>query len=324
MLTIYYEMPHSITEGIYYIKNKKSGYYLNVPDSSTTNGQQLIQNSWHGGANQHFKIERTSSNPYTYTIKPMNYLPSAVEAYGYSLNNKVNIWKTPASYSEWRFLSNGNGTYRIMSGWCQQFFGMVVKDASTSLYEQIILQYYNAAVNDQWELIKINPTLLNTPQTYGQEKSLWCWAACAQMDAATFGNNKTQTQIVNYVKGVNNAPDVKGTLLESVTACEYASGTTNQYENKPVSNMPEANLISKLNSGKPVTAQMFVNTNQNGHSVIIFGYRIENGTKYFYIRDPKHDNVGVTFCRTYNELITGTPLAESNYNRAWKNYTCRK
>jgi len=47
-------------KGFYAIKNKKSGLYLDVPGSSLSNSEQIIQWSFHGGPNQLFDIGETA------------------------------------------------------------------------------------------------------------------------------------------------------------------------------------------------------------------------------------------------------------------------
>lgn len=63
--------------------------------------------------------------------------------------------------------------------------------------------------------------LLTIPRRV-QEKSKWCWAACAKMMGEFYGNNYTQSQICLHVKG--NTENDGANDSEVTSAISYATG----------------------------------------------------------------------------------------------------
>ncbi len=64
----------TIEDGIYYIKNKNSGRYLDIYNNEKTNYTKVVQYSYHAGLNQRYKVsfhEETNGESY-YTIEPMH------------------------------------------------------------------------------------------------------------------------------------------------------------------------------------------------------------------------------------------------------------
>ena len=147
---------------------------------------------------------------------------------------------------------------------------------------------------------------------YGQEKSYWCWAACAQMLAEYYGYEQSQTNIVTYVKGDTDnewAPD-----WELIEALEYATsrttnGTTTHLNFAVSTTHSEDLLYQKLKSGHPVIISVG-GVVSSRHAMVLVGYEDWGGDNLLIVNDP--DPVGSGRVRTlnYESLANSlTPIA---------------
>lgn len=152
--------PHPEAIGIkpnqtYYIRNVNSGKYLDVPNSNSNNGTDLIQYSYNGAINQQFKVVRNTTTG-DYSLIPMCATGSAVEITNTSSANDaiVQIWAKPSSdymnSQKFRLARNSNGTYKILSYASNYTKAVVVKGASKSNDAAIIQYTDNGTTNGHW------------------------------------------------------------------------------------------------------------------------------------------------------------------------------
>ena len=122
---------------------------------------------------------------------------------------------------------------------------------------------------------------LNVPK-YTQEKSMWCWAAAAQM-AGKYKystSDATQTDIVTYVKGsaVNN----EGSIFETANATEYVTNNTYGLSTAWISKWGWDKVKTSIDNGYPVIA--LVDGGGSGHYYVIRGY--DASTNKIALNDP--------------------------------------
>lgn len=80
------------TNKVYFIRNQRSGLYMDVANNSVSNGTQIIQHPYTGNANQMFRIERTDSGFLTYDrIIPIIAEDMALNVYGDTDGSKVKL-----------------------------------------------------------------------------------------------------------------------------------------------------------------------------------------------------------------------------------------
>ena len=126
-----------------------------------------------------------------------------------------------------------------------------------------------------YTIVTVQPMQVKLPVTpVEQAKSLWCWAACAEMAGkyAYPSSNRTQWDVVKELKGwlLNPHPDEGGNLNDSINGSEFvAHNTKTFYSSQDVS---WETLCDLMNLGKPVQAQVSKYENgvrQIGHIVVI-------------------------------------------------------
>lgn len=104
------------SNGIYMIKSKQSGKYLEVKSRDAKSKQPVIQYTRHCAISQKWKITYLGNS--CYTIRPMLNTNYVLDVYG----NNVDIYENRnadnssiALYAQWRIYSFGDGTYRFMN-----------------------------------------------------------------------------------------------------------------------------------------------------------------------------------------------------------------
>ncbi len=109
-----------VNGGVYYIRNKNYGTYLDVDNGSTANYTAVLGYSLHADTNQQWKITQQSDGYYTFT--PMHNTAAAMAYNGTSNSSTVvtgnNITSSSSSYynyTRWSIVSNGDGTVRIVA-----------------------------------------------------------------------------------------------------------------------------------------------------------------------------------------------------------------
>ena len=161
------ELP--IFNGTYYVKNQKSGKYLDVQGNSTETGTKLIQYKYNGSTNQQFKIVPHSQGGYTFTpvVCDVEYANTAVEIKDGTLTNRTAIQLGTKNFTnpKQRFniipTGNGEGAFKIMAfGDADNLKGLAVSGASTSDSAEIVLYDYGnngTNDNDHWYFEDITP-----------------------------------------------------------------------------------------------------------------------------------------------------------------------
>ncbi|MEK5086931.1 papain-like cysteine protease family protein [Paenibacillus sp. FSL M8-0228] len=134
---------------------------------------------------------------------------------------------------------------------------------------------------------KITPSYIDYKSlpvpSHKQEKSNWCWAATSQMAIEHLGGNKTQSQIVKYIKGslVNKG----GTDKEVKSALAYG-GLNSTIDKEPI---PFGTIISQIKRNQPQLAHIVWKDDSDlGHMYLINGYSDNTnlGFQKVYYKDP--------------------------------------
>lgn len=161
------ELP--IFNGTYYIKNQRSGKYLDIQGSKTESGTKAIQYEYNGSTNQQFKIVPYSQGGYTFTpvVCDAASANTAIEIKDGVLSNRTAIQLGVKNFSDTkqRFniipTGNADGAFKIMAfGDKDNLKGLAVSGASSSNSAEIVLyDYGNDGVNDNdhWYFEDITP-----------------------------------------------------------------------------------------------------------------------------------------------------------------------
>ncbi len=141
-----------------------------------------------------------------------------------------------------------------------------------------------------------------------QQKSNWCWAACAKMIGNYYGKTITQSNIVEYVKGDYNNNDVAN-MYEANSALIYASDMSTEFDG--VLSLSE--VKREIDDGDPIEIRIGWDggTLMRGHFLVVGGYRISS----IRIIDPATSSSGSKYF-TYSALINGADL-DSGSNACW-------
>lgn len=183
------------------------------------------------------------------------------------------------------------------------------------LLENGIMNTDNIILDNRYYTFYDTGKLLSTEiliSRQGQQKSEWCWAACAVMIGTYHTNiHITQKQVVEYIKGY----DINEGAYpwEVVDAINYASdfGKSAYQINRPL----EFNeIVSTLDSNKPFCISMKWFTVNYSHTVVAAGYNLDENT--IFIIDPA-ENAENTYY-DYTSLKNGTQI-RSGYG--YWNYT---
>ncbi|MCQ2495157.1 MAG: C39 family peptidase [Lachnospiraceae bacterium] len=136
-----------------------------------------------------------------------------------------------------------------------------------------------------------------------QEKSNWCWAACAKMVGNYMGYSRSQTNIVNYVKG--SSADVGASASEVCSALAYA--TNNTYYSSTIVPPSMSSIKSQIDSAVPIVVRMDW-TSGGSHNVVVKGYT--DATKLIIV-DPEVGCSGI-MSYEYSDLQTGTWISSGH------------
>ena len=114
----------SITSGkCYYLRNAKSGHYLDAENSKNFN---VIQYEQHGNYNQLWKITQISSNVFRLENQSPYYRSQgrkmlSVEENG--SNADLFYYNSNLTTQQWRFTKNSDGTYTLTNIYANGFWG---------------------------------------------------------------------------------------------------------------------------------------------------------------------------------------------------------
>ena len=154
---------------IYYLTNKNSSKYLNVAGAGTSNGTNVSQYDYIGATNQRWKIVYYGNG--FYRLQAMNTTDKYLEVASYSNTNGVNIDISNLDISRqlWSILSNGDGSYRILSECSNLSKGLTVEGASTQSGANVFQYTYTGSGsddNDDWYIslsrewpVTVEPTI---------------------------------------------------------------------------------------------------------------------------------------------------------------------
>lgn len=107
-----------VADGIYYIRNQRSGLYLDVYNNGTENNTQVQQSHYNGDENQRFKLKRIISD--VYEIVPLHANNMRLDVYNGNTTNEtpVNIYTSNSGDAQrFRIVSTGNGdnSFKILT-----------------------------------------------------------------------------------------------------------------------------------------------------------------------------------------------------------------
>ena len=145
-----------------------------------------------------------------------------------------------------------------------------------------------------------------------QEKSKWCWAACAEMVGKYYGHSFSQKNICKHVKG--QVIDEAATISEITSALGY---TTSHTVNS-TGVLSFSGLSKAIYAGSPRVIRIGW-TSGNGHVYVLAGIREETGgqTAGLYLIDPIAGHGNAYYA--YTKLVNGTNLAagHGSYTNTW-------
>ena len=139
-----------------------------------------------------------------------------------------------------------------------------------------------------------------------QQKTNWCWAACASMTGEYItGTRKAQSSIVTYVKGT---PINEGAIVpESVSAANFACSDSKSWNYVDVADFSFQNAVSILNDQETFEIR-YRWYSGGGHILVCAGYDLEN--QRLRLVDP-WENCPTTYYK-YSELCDGTTIQTGN------------
>ena len=118
-----------------------------------------------------------------------------------------------------------------------------------------------------------------------QQKTNWCWVACAQMIGEYKNKLIPQKSICKSVKGTTN--NYAATIEETAQALANATGKTCAYK---ASKLKFSTVQSQIDDRRPLIAGLALvdyRTNTfSGHAVVISGYSTKHNKKRIRIVDP--------------------------------------
>ncbi len=173
-----------VFNGTYYLKNQRSGKYLDIQGNKTESGTKLIQYEYNGSTNQQFKIVPYSQGGYTITpvVCDTASANTAVEIKDGTLSNRtaIQLGTKNFSNSKQRFniipTGNADGAFKIIAfGDKDNYKCMTVSGASSENSAEVILyDYGNDGVNDNdhWyfeDITPLNQKKLIALKTYSQK-----------------------------------------------------------------------------------------------------------------------------------------------------------
>jgi len=199
-----------LNNGIYYIKNVKSGKYLDVAWRGTSNGTNVWQWGFHGGTNQQWKVEYISSEG-LYKIHPQHATSMNLHVNGtFSEASNVDINNENTLSSKWNIVSLGSGEYKLMSACSERTMAMAVVGASNDAGADVKQYYYTPTTdNDEW----VFETVVNLTKDYGSSEARGEVLTGSNLKMG-FTVNSTATYIIETAQP--NAPNgvVRDTILE--------------------------------------------------------------------------------------------------------------
>ena len=183
-----------IEEGVYFIRNKEVGKYMQVDDADKPgyNTSESIMELWGYNGRDYQKWQLIHDKDGYYKILSVKSgLALCVKS---DSTNKDEIALVQESYSDvsrkkWKITESSSGAYilRPKSGesyttdWCMcagDQFLWVTDDLNVEQRAYV----NNGSYKDEWHLdFDITSTSIRMPNENAQNKTMWCWAACSKM-----------------------------------------------------------------------------------------------------------------------------------------------
>ncbi|MBE6548805.1 MAG: hypothetical protein E7670_00070 [Ruminococcaceae bacterium] len=144
-----------IPNGIYYIRNQRSGLYLDVYNNGTTDNTVVQQYYYNGGDNQRFQIKIVSVG--VYEIIPLHAVGMRLDVYNAGTNNDdpVHIYTSNSTVAQkFKIVPTGNGdnSFKILTATSDYTKCITAQHASMSPSNIIQYSYGNNGNedNDHW------------------------------------------------------------------------------------------------------------------------------------------------------------------------------
>ncbi|MFB6308338.1 MAG: BNR-4 repeat-containing protein [Haloarculaceae archaeon] len=125
-----------IAEGRYWIENVNSGKAMDVNNSSTSDGADVIQWGYWGGANQQWDVTQNSDGTYTITNVNSGKVLEVASAGTSDGDNVQQYTDNGCTCQNWNIIENSDGTYRLEnanSGKVADVDGQSTSDGATVL-----------------------------------------------------------------------------------------------------------------------------------------------------------------------------------------------
>lgn len=334
-----YSFTHTFTltlvvdEGVYFIKNKEVGKYMQIDDNASPqydeNGAKMELWDFDGGDYQKWNLIHVGDGYYK-LISVKSGLALSVQSGETNSDEQYLIQDTNSSLSrkKWKITKSSSGAYvfRPQSGESYATdWSMCAGDQFLWITDGLNVEqkaYTNDSnYKDEWILTAWSHTVQLEPQ----QQTNWCWAASARMSsmidmqssisqasAAVYvklnvvTSNPTSTQISNANKG--------GTVGETEKALEHILDSNDCYSTW--GNIYSESVLRKvLDSTNPVIILRgwydTSGTRIGGHYVVIYDYYWDsNNNIYMYeIFDPWSPNVGDAYSRSYQSICNGRNAA---------------
>jgi hypothetical protein len=140
-----------VANGTYKFIARHSGKALDASGNGTTNGTQIIQWTYGGGANQKWTLTSLSGSTYK-IIGVQSGRSLDIAANGTANGTKVELWDyTGGNNQQFAFSATDSGYYRITpqnaTGSCLDVTGNSTADGAT-----VVLWTWNSGANQQWAL----------------------------------------------------------------------------------------------------------------------------------------------------------------------------
>lgn len=201
-----------VNNGIYYIKNRRTGKYLTA--AGTSANSNIYQGDYTGSTLQQFKLVRKEVSTYTYynivSVANTSLILDVNNAYDTNGTNiKLFTETTYTGAQYFRFIQTFSDTicsYRIMP---KLSTTKVLSIASGSLLSNANVELYtnsSSYLYQDWVLERVSTVSVDnvTPITiYSQEEPTTCGSACARMILAKHGVFVSEDDIKDYAHSQN-------------------------------------------------------------------------------------------------------------------------
>lgn len=158
----------------------------------------------------------------------------------------------------------------------------------------------------------VQTTRVDIPRVL-QEKTRWCWAACAEMagKGVYSSSSRDKYDVVKYLKGTSSDPypDVSGSLSDSVAGSEYVAYNRASFTSM-YSTLSFNDITTNLQRGYPVQAAIAIHRDgkrYNGHMVVIYMTQfIDNSDGVSYELDYVDPGNAKSYHCTYSQFCDGS------------------